>query len=78
MEAAGANDIWTFPIGLIYAVVSVVVFMQVRLYSDVLLSGYYVIMNAYGWYYWLYRGKRTSADTLAVTFTPRLRNSRLS
>jgi nicotinamide mononucleotide transporter len=64
------QNVWTFPIGLIYAVVSVLVFTQERLYADVLLSGYYVIMNAYGWYYWLYGGKRV-ADALPVTFTPR-------
>ena len=65
------QNVWTFPIGLIYAVVSVLVFMQVRLYADVLLSGYYVIMNGYGWYYWLNRGERTDTDVLAITFTPR-------
>lgn len=46
-------NIWTFPIGLVYAVVSVIVFFEARLYADVLLNGYYVLMNAYGWYYWL-------------------------
>jgi len=46
-------NIWTFPIGLIYAVVSVIVFFEARLYADVVLNGYYVLMNAYGWYYWL-------------------------
>ena len=65
------ENVWTFPIGLIYARVSVLVFTQERLYADVLLSGYYVIMNAYGWYYWLYRGARTASQTLAVTVTPR-------
>ena len=45
--------------------------LQARLYADVLLSGYYVLMNAYGWYYWLFGGKRTSADVLPVTRTPR-------
>jgi len=65
------QNIWTFPIGLIYAVASVLVFTQERLYADVLLSGYYVIMNGYGWYYWLYGGKRTAGDALRVSFTPR-------
>jgi nicotinamide mononucleotide transporter len=64
------QNVWTFPIGLIYAVVSVLVFTQARLYADVLLSGYYVLMNAYGWYYWLYGGERVSGDLLAVSFTP--------
>ncbi|MGD8418654.1 MAG: nicotinamide riboside transporter PnuC [Pseudomonadales bacterium] len=66
------QNIWTFPIGVIYSVVSVVVFFRARLYADVLLSAYYVLMNAYGWYYWLYGGARTARDELAVTRTPRL------
>jgi nicotinamide mononucleotide transporter len=61
------QNVWTFPIGLIYAVVSVVVFTQQRLYADVLLSGYYVLMNGYGWYYWLKGGIRSPDDELPVT-----------
>ncbi|MEM8769679.1 MAG: nicotinamide riboside transporter PnuC, partial [Pseudomonadota bacterium] len=30
----------------------------------------YVLMNAYGWYYWLYGGVRTVEDNLPVTRTP--------
>jgi len=70
------QNVWTFPIGLVYAVVSVAVFFEARLYADVLLSGYYVLMNGYGWYYWLYGGMRTrpndplEKDTLPVSRTP--------
>jgi len=35
------------------------------------LSSYYLIMNGYGWYYWLYGGDRAVRDSLVVTFTPR-------
>jgi len=65
------QNVWTFPIGLIYSVVSVAVFMQQRLYADVLLSGYYVLMNGYGWYYWLRggvrNGVRSETQELPVT-----------
>ena len=71
------QNVWTFPIGLVYAVVSVVVFFEARLYADVLLSGYYVLMNGYGWYYWLYGGTRVrgsggprAQDALPVSRTP--------
>lgn len=64
------QNIWTFPIGLIYSFVSVAVFFRQRLYADVLLSGYYVLMNGYGWYYWLKGGVRTSADDLPVSHIP--------
>ena len=71
------QNVWTFPIGLLYAFVSVAVFMEQRLYADVLLSGYYVLMNAYGWYYWRYGGLRrvtpvqSGSRELPVTRTPR-------
>ena len=64
------QNIWTFPVGLVYAFVSVAVFLDQRLYADVLLSGYYVLMNAYGWYYWRYGGSRSASDELAPSFTP--------
>lgn len=46
----------TFPIGLIYAVITVAVVAKSNLFADVLLNLYYVIMNAYGWFYWSYGG----------------------
>lgn len=64
------QNVWTFPIGLLYSGVSVAVFVEAKLYADVLLSGYYVLMNAYGWYFWLYGGSRTPADELQVSNTP--------
>ena len=65
------ENVWTFPIGLVYAFVSVAVFIEQRLYADVLLSGYYVLMNAYGWWYWLYGGSRSPSDDLPPSYAPR-------
>ncbi len=64
------ENIWTFPIGLVYAFVSVVVMARANLYADTLLNFYYVVMNGYGWYYWSYRGTRSTDDTLIVTNMP--------
>jgi len=47
----------TFPIGMLYALVTTVVVARALLYADVVLNLYYVVMNAYGWYYWLYGAK---------------------
>ena len=66
------DGVLTFPVGLIYAVVSVVAMYRVVLYADVLLNFYYVLMNAYGWYFWLYGDTaRRSRDELLVTWVPR-------
>jgi nicotinamide mononucleotide transporter len=59
----------TFPIGLLYAVASVVVMARNHLYADVLLNTYYVLINAYGWWYWQVQ-KETRGIELPVTRTP--------
>ena len=50
------ENVLTFPIGLIYAVLTVLVVYNEKLYADVLLNVYYVGMNAYGWFFWLRGG----------------------
>lgn len=66
------ENVATFPIGLIYAVVTVVVVGRAQLYADVILNLYYVIMNAYGWYFWLYGGReRREAQVLLVGWVPK-------
>lgn len=62
------QNVWTFPIGLIYAFVSLVIFMRARLYADFAEHIYYVAMNAYGWYYWLRgAGPAGASKTVPVT-----------
>jgi nicotinamide mononucleotide transporter len=78
------QNVLTFPIGLIYAVVTVIVVARNALYADVLLNLYYVVMNAYGWYFWIRGGgsRRVAVDQkidqqgeqdseLPVTWVPR-------
>ena len=65
------QNIWTWPVGLAYALISVVVFAEARLYADLILHVFYVGMNAYGWWYWLFGGKRDASESLPVTRTPR-------
>ena len=50
------ENVLTFPIGLIYAVLTVLIVYNEKLYADVLLNVYYVGMNAYGWFFWLRGG----------------------
>lgn len=66
------ENIWTFPLGLLYSAVTVVVMFNTQLYADVLLSFYYVLMNAYGWYFWIRGGqaRRSEADELMVAWLP--------
>ena len=61
------QNIWTWPIGLLYALVSVVVFYRARLYADLALHVFYVAMNAYGWYYWMRGDRPADEQDLPVT-----------
>jgi nicotinamide mononucleotide transporter len=61
------ENIWNWPVGLAYALVSLLVFYNARLYSDLVLHVFYVFMNGYGWYYWLRgAGARGSEGRLVV------------
>jgi len=65
------QNIWNWPIGLLYSVVSVVVFYRSRLYAELPLQIFYIAMNAYGWYYWAFAkrspARAVNAPTLPVT-----------
>jgi nicotinamide mononucleotide transporter len=66
------ENILTFPIGLIYAVVTVIVVARANLFADVILNLYYVLMNAYGWYFWTYGDRdRRSSKVLLVAWVPK-------
>jgi nicotinamide mononucleotide transporter len=66
------ENVLTFPLGLIYAVVTVIVVARANLFADVILNLYYVAMNAYGWYFWLYGGSdRRESEVLLVSWVPR-------
>ncbi|HEX8486799.1 nicotinamide riboside transporter PnuC [Sphingomonas sp.] len=47
------RSVWNFPFGIVMVAVSAVVFFDARLYSDMLLQGFFLIANAYGWRQWL-------------------------
>ena len=46
------QNIWTWPVGLLYATVSVWVFYNDGLCGQLLLHLVFVAMNLYGWWYW--------------------------
>jgi nicotinamide mononucleotide transporter len=64
------QNIWNWPIGLLYSVVSIVVFYRSRLYADLGLHVFYVVMNAYGWYYWGFAKRPVDSPVVPVTRTP--------
>ena len=61
------QNVWAWPLGVAYVLVSVTVLLEARLYANLALHVLgFLPMNLYGWYYWL-RGKAPSDEALPVT-----------
>ncbi len=54
------QNIWCWPVGLANVLLSLFVFFYARLYADVLLQLFYLVMTLYGWYEWLFGGENKS------------------
>ena len=59
------QNIWCWPTGLVQVLLFIVIFYQVKLYSDLILHVVYVWLQVYGWYHWTHGGVRK--QQLAVT-----------
>ena len=62
------QNIWSWPTAIVNVGLYVIVFYGARLYADTGLQVVYVVLNAYGWYHWLYGGKNRTE--LPVSRTP--------
>lgn len=49
---ARKNNIHNYVFGIISILISLWVLYQARLYADILLNMYYLVMSIYGWFYW--------------------------
>lgn len=60
------QNIWGWPVGLVQVTISAWVFLEARLYSDLVLQGFFFAIQAYGWWHWR-RGGRVERPPLPVT-----------
>jgi len=63
------QNILTWPTGLLTSVLYVVVFFQSKLYADMGLQVYYVIISLYGWYFWIKGKKQDEGEKVPVKIT---------
>lgn len=54
---AARNNIYNWPIAIVSVMIYVLIFFETRLYSDMGLQVYFLIMNIYGWYFWTKKKK---------------------
>lgn len=60
------ENILTWPTGIIYVLISFVIFFNAKLYADLFLHIVYLILNVYGWYFWVH-GKQKGESKVPVT-----------
>ncbi len=62
------ENIWTWPFGIAYVLVSFIVFYQAKLYADLVLHVFFLILNVYGWIEWS-RGSKDSGEELPISIS---------
>ena len=61
------QNILTWPVGLLTSILYVWVFLGSKLYADMGLQIYYVLISIYGWYEWLHGNQNNTKEALKVS-----------
>ncbi len=61
------ENLWTWPFGITYILISFIIFWEAQLYGDFLLHVFFLALNIYGWYYWVY-GKPANDKKVPITW----------
>jgi nicotinamide mononucleotide transporter len=51
------DNIWNWPTGIINNLLLILLFSQAKLYADTTLQFVYIVLGAFGWYWWLHGGE---------------------
>jgi nicotinamide mononucleotide transporter len=60
---AAKNNIFNWPIAVISVIIYIFIFYDSKLYADMGLQVYFLLMNAYGWYFWTKNRKNNTTPT---------------
>ena len=63
------QNVWCYPLGIVSVFIYIFIFLEVKLYADMGLQVFFIVLQAYGWYEWLYGGSNHS--TLSVSWASR-------
>ena len=58
---ARKNNVYNYLFGIAAILISMYVLYQSKLYADILLNLYYLVMSVYGWFYWKMGKQQTEA-----------------
>ena len=70
------ESILTFVFGIAYVIVSFFVFWEIQFYGDFILHIFFLVLNIYGWYYWVKGKKKNNEDELPVSTLTRKESAR--
>lgn len=65
------ENIWLWPVGFLTSFFYLIVFFQSRLYADMGLQFYYLVVSVYGWFHWMGQRKngvlvKTDLPTVSI------------
>lgn len=66
------RSVWNYPFGIAMVCLYAVVFAEAKLYSDVILQGFFVVVNGYGWVKWA-RAREETGEIAVERMTPAAR-----
>lgn len=63
------RSVWNYPFGIAMVLIYTVIFYDARLYAESILQIYFVVIQFFGWWYWLH-GREKSGLIIVETLTP--------
>ncbi len=63
---ARVNNILLYPAGILGTSIAIYLLMDVHLYAESILNGYYIVMSVYGWIYWV---KKRNEPPVKITYS---------
>lgn len=66
---AAKNNILNWPIAIVSVLIYTLIFFETRLYSDMGLQVYFLLMNIYGWYFWSKKKNAGEQPTPVISIT---------
>lgn len=64
---AAKNKILNWPFAIISVIIYIFIFWDAKLYADMGLQVYFLIMNFYGWYYWSRKDSKEKTPVTSIT-----------
>jgi len=68
------RSIWNYPVAILAVAIYAVVFAEARLYSDMGLQGFFLVVNLYGWVNWA-RVKGETGEVIVERLGPAARGA---